>query len=394
MLGYEGIRRLVKGKQSDLSMIEELYKNLSVGVAKVEGKNKYIEYPRLVNKSVGEEGKMYDTYVYTLPLGISFSKFKTLEEHLTDGLGRDVKIESGERIAKIRVAREVLGDKIPLEPFLGKTKGWKVLIGVNAFEAVTHDFDAYPNIVGGGAARFGKTVLMKNIIAQLILQNPDTVRFHIIDLKGGVEFWEYEKLKQVKRVTAHILDAHNLLEEANVLLMKRMVEFKEKNINNIVHSNIKERDFIIIDEAHDLFQSKDPKVTQKKRQEIEYYISKIAAMGPAFGIRVMAFTQYPVKAAMPQFIKQNSPVRIAFQVADDTASRVILDKSGAEDLPGIPGRCMVKSFKYTTVQVPWHPNHFELVKQYEVSKSEPEHGTEIDKGSRDIAIHRQAIVPK
>jgi len=53
-----------------------------------------------------------------------------------------------------------------------------------------------------------------------------------------------------------------------------------------------------------------------------------------------------------------------------------------------------KAFKYTTVQVPWYLNHYDLVKQYEVSKNEPEHGTKIDERSRDIAIHRQAIVPK
>lgn len=390
MLGYEGVRRMW-GDKSDLKLIGELFENINFGIKR----NGEMEYPKLINKDVDDEKKMYDTYVYTLPLGIKFSLFKMLEEHLTDGIGRDVKIESGERIAKIRVAREVLGDKIPLEPFLGKTKGWKVLIGVNAFEAVTHDFEAYPMVVGGGATRFGKTVLMKNIMTQLILQNPDDVDIYIIDLKGGLEFMDYENLRQVKKVVDNPMDAFKLLGYlAEEWLHEKMVYFRKKGYKNIVETPIKKRTFLIIDETHDLFKTTDPNIDQKMKKKIENYMSKLASMGGGVSMRVLAFTQYPVKEAMPQFVKQNAPVRIGFQTADGVASRVIMDQDGLQDLPGIPGRCMVKSFKYTTVQVPWYLNHYDLVKQYEVIKDEPEYGIETNERSGDTSINRQTLVPE
>lgn len=391
MLGYEGFRKLGK-KKSDLQLIKELFENLNFGIKK----DGITHYPTLINKDVGDEKKMYDTYVYTLPLGIKFSLFKLLEEHLTDGIGRDVKIETGERIAKIKVARKVLGERIEIEPFLGKTKQWNVIIGVNAFEVATHDFEKYPMVIGGGATRFGKTVLMKNIQTQLTLQNPEEVKFYIIDLKGGLEFLDFENLRQVAKVVWTPLEALKLLGYlADEWLPKRMAYFREKGYKNIVDTPIKERVFLIIDETHDLFKTTDPKVDNKEKKKIENYMSKLASMGGGLGFRILAFTQYPVKEAMPQFVKQNAPVRIGFQCADGTASRVIMDQEGLEDLPGIPGRCMVKSFKYTTVQVPYHEDHFELVKQYEVVKEiEPEHGIEVTEGNRDTPIPRQAIVPK
>lgn len=404
LLAYEGMRKLFKNK-TDLVMIEELFKNLGVGIPKGEGKKKYIQYPRLINKDVGAENKLYDTYVFSVPLGITFSKFKTLEEHLTDGIGRDVKIETGERIAKIKVARQVLSDNIPLQPFLGKTFNWNVLIGVNAFEVVTHDFEKYPMVIGGGATRFGKTVLMKNVKTQLVLQEPENVKFYIIDLKGGLEFLDFENLKQVEKVVSTPSEALKLLGYlAEEWLPKRMDYFREKGYKNIINTPIKERVFLIVDETHDLFKTTDPKVGTAEKKKIENYMSKLASMGGGLGFRIMAFTQYPVKEAMPQFVKQNAPVRIGFQTADGVASRVIMDHDGLQDLPGIPGRCMIKSFKYTTVQVPaylkkengiWEVgDYFDLVKQYEVIKNEPEHGTETSKGNRDLSQLGPVRLPK
>lgn len=397
MFTYELVRKLTK-KKSDLMMIEELFKNLGVGIPKGEGKKKYIEYPILLNKDVGSPDKLYDTYVYSLPLGISFSKFKTLEEHLTDGLGRDVKIDTAESVVKIKVARKVLSNHIPLEPFLHKTTGWDVLVGINAFEVVTHNFENYPMVVGGGATRFGKTVFLKNVMTQLILQNPDEVEFYIVDLKGGLEFIDYENLKQVKKVADTPLNALKLLGslagDEDSWLKNRMNLFRENRFKNICDTPIKKRTFLIIDECHDLFKTTDPKIDAKEKKKIENYMAKLAAMGGGLGFRMLAFTQYPVKEAMPQFVKQNAPVRVGFQVADDTASQVIMDQNGLEDLPGIPGRCMVKSFKYTTVQVPFHKDHFELVKQYEVIKSEPEHGAETPTRNRDISQLGPVRLPK
>ncbi|WP_209121481.1 FtsK/SpoIIIE domain-containing protein [Alkalihalobacillus sp. BA299] len=382
------LKSVIKNNQKEdvPKIIKEVFENLGVGIRKGKGKETYIQFPKLIAKHEKEE-KPYDVYIYGLPKGIAFESFAQVKGPVQDALGRPLVIEFGDRIVIFKIAKQDLPSRIPLQPFLSKEEKWRVLIGLNQYDEITHNFDDYPHVVGGGTTRFGKTILLKNIMTQLILQNPENVRFWIIDLKGGVEFWEFENLKQVKSVTSKPIEAHELLKNLNKKLDNRMKFFKRKGYKNIVHTSIKQRDFIIIDESHDLFSSKDHELKKRpgrgqpnKREEIEYYVGRMASMGGGFGFRLMVFTQYPVKEALPMFIKQNAPVRIGFQVADQTASRVVMDDQGLESLPGIPGRCIVKSFKYETVQVPapmvrdkkerrWELiDHYELVKQYEVKK--------------------------
>ncbi len=256
--GGMGLKMWAKSrkKMDDGKVIREIFENRKVGFMKGKGKNAYVQYPSLVKK-ISNEKLPYDVRIYKIPNGLPFEMFASLKPALTEALGREVVMDFDGRSVVMKIAKKNLGNKIPLKPLLGKTKGWNVLIGMNQFEVATHDFDAYPNIVGGGAARFGKTVLMKNIMTQLMLQNGENIRFWIIDLKGGVEFWEYEKLKQVRHVTDKPLDAYFLLEKLNKKLDYRMRYFKRKGYKNIVDTPIKQRDFLISDESHDLFATED-----------------------------------------------------------------------------------------------------------------------------------------
>jgi len=82
---------------------------------------------------------------------------------------------------------------------------------------------------------------------------------------------------------------------------------------------------VIIDEMADLMMSS---------KEVEGYITRIAQKSRAVGIHLVVATQRPSVDIITGLIKANFPARVAFQVAQKTDSRTIIDQNGAEKLLG------------------------------------------------------------
>ncbi len=91
---------------------------------------------------------------------------------------------------------------------------------------------------------------------------------------------------------------------------------------------------VVIDEYGDL-------VMMPKGKEVKDAVLRLTQKGRAAGIHLVIATQKPTVEVIDSRIKGNLPARLAFRVAAQSDSRVILDENGAENLYG-DGDCFLK----------------------------------------------------
>ncbi|MED2040479.1 FtsK/SpoIIIE domain-containing protein [Bacillus wiedmannii] len=341
------------------------------GIAIKRNNEEKLQYPKF-QKQIDDDRST--TYVYTLPLGMPSKIIQKVEDVVSEGLNKPVRIQYDNYKLNIRVFRKDIPMEWNWSTGLVKKGKWCVPMGQSLESLIYHDFDKTPHMVLGGLTRMGKTVFLKVLLTTLIEANPENAHVYLIDLKEkGLEFSEFSNLKQVVEVADSVEKAHLVLEKIMGKIEERGKLMKENGYKNIVETKEKDRFFIIVDEGAVLAPAKGlPRHVNKIREECQYMLSYIATVSGGLGFRLILATQYPTVTSIPSVVKQMSDAKLGFRLPTRVASEVVLDESGLETLPSLPGRAIYKSDRLTEIQVPYISDEmmWEHLKEYEVEKHE------------------------
>lgn len=344
---------------------------------------------RIYRRSNRTKTKDYAEYVYKIPLGLSFKQFTEKKQLFIDGLNnksrpdvnlanlknidwkgdipKQIKAIFNNRILldkqleieydgmlRFRVYERGLGDSYPVtDEIFDACKPWSVPMGVTLNGRIFHDFESQSgsHVLFGGATDMGKSTLLNVAINALLHNHPNDVEFTLIDLKGGLEFGEYEDLRQVKNFATNVFDSEAILKSVQEEMESTFQVLRKKRKKSVKHAGFKKRHFIIIDEAAELSSAGELDAGVKKAKiNCENYIKDIARRGRASGMRLLYSTQYPTTETISSQVKRNLITRVSLAVDTATASGVVLDEGGAEELPLIAGRAIYKRHRTQVMQ--------------------------------------------
>jgi hypothetical protein len=370
-------------------------------------------------------------FVYRIPLGLSFEDFQKKKNHIEDGLNHtrgifDISLDDIRSIdwnenvikqikrlltgdknkkeilmeydgaLKIRVYRDPLSTLITLnDDMISKCKGWSVFIGESREGNIYHDFEKIPHMIIAGTTRYGKSVYLKNITTTLILIQPKSVKFTLIDLKGGLAFNRFKDVSQVESVSKDVEESLIALRSIQTDMKRKQAELLSRGYEDIKEAKQKKRHFIVIDEAAEIAsKGETDKSISRCKAECEHIIAEIARIGGGLGYRLIFATQYPTADTLPRQVKQNCDAKLCFRLQTDTASQVVLDENGAENLPYIPGRAIYRTDRKYMVQTPFIENDYinKSIRPHVVMKPRKEVNFESTTATKDTTRGKHTLV--
>ncbi|MBI5841769.1 MAG: DNA translocase FtsK 4TM domain-containing protein [Chloroflexi bacterium] len=243
----------------------------------------------------------------------------------------------GIEVPNEEMALVALRDILESETFTRNKKALGFALGRDvAGHPIIANLENMPHLLIAGTTGSGKSVCVNAILTCMLLYNtPDDLRMVLVDPKR-VELTGYNGIPHLLGPVVVEMDrVIGALQWMTREMDKRYHLFAQVGARNITDYNAKIKLsgqkklpnlVIIIDELADLMMIAP--------DETEKTITRLAQLARATGIHMVLATQRPSVDVVTGLIKANFPARIAFAVASNTDSRVILDAPGAERLLG------------------------------------------------------------
>lgn len=221
-----------------------------------------------------------------------------------------------------------------------------------AGDSIIGELNKMPHLLIAGQTGSGKSVMINTLLTSLLYHNsPSEMRLILVDPKR-VEMAQYQDIPHLltpiitepdKTISAlkwavnEMERRYHLLSESKVKDIKsynqKMQQAGTKITVNDEYGIPQEHEngampyiVIVVDELADLMMA--------AARDVEALIVRLAQKARAVGIHLVLATQSPRADIITGLIKANISARIAFTVASQLDSRIILDQGGAEKLLG------------------------------------------------------------
>ena len=171
-----------------------------------------------------------------------------------------------------------------------------------------------------GETGSGKSVFENGLIYTALYNAPCDFQFILIDPKM-VELSKYRRLPHTIQYACNGPDMINALEMAVNTIMERYKYCQRKRVNQYPGGHI----YVIVDELQDLMTT--------HRKQCFPALQRIAQIGRAANVHLIACTQSPIAKIIPTELKCNFSSRIGLRTISKQDSRNILDMGGCELLP-------------------------------------------------------------
>jgi S-DNA-T family DNA segregation ATPase FtsK/SpoIIIE len=290
-------------------------------------------------------GPAVTQYALEVALGTKLSKITSLERDLALALSAPtgtIRIEApipGRNLVGIELpnrSAELVSLRKMMESEEMQTSKSKLVVSLGldvSGKPLIADIAKMPHILIAGQTGSGKSVCINAFLGSLLFRAaPTEVKLILVDPKR-VELTHYNGIPHL--LSPVIVEPDKVLSALRWIMSemdRRYKQFAQAGARNIDSYNemsgFQALPYIVlfIDELADIMLFSPV--------EVEDAITRIAQMSRATGIHMVLATQRPSVDVITGLIKANIPSRIAFAVASQIDSRVILDTQGAEKLLG------------------------------------------------------------